>query len=276
MVARPTQSRLALPNETDVNTRLFILWTLFVVFCQCAGWGLSAFHSLNATGYTIAFTIFFAAIAIWWRKNPTASPSFTTTTLKRRFKRPFPLAFLILTSLAILGGALYPPNNFDALAYRTPRVLSWLAEAGWHWIHTDYGTLNCRTAGFEWVTAPLFAFTKTDRFEFLLNALCYLFLPGRVFAALTRFGARPRVAYFWMWIFPAGYGFVLQAGSIGNDMFCALWPIAAFEFALRARETNRVQWLWLSILAAALMTASKAFNLLLLPAWGIAVFLSVG
>lgn len=276
MRAATNESRNTSATVMDGGTRVFVLWMLFVVFCQCAGWGLSAIHALNKTGYALALFLFFAGIVFWSRKNQVrllALPSIPP--LRKRFTRPFPLAFITVTALAILGGALYPPNNYDGLTYRTPRVLHWLAEEGWHWIRTDYGTLNSRTAGFEWLTAPLFAFAKTDRFEFLLNALCFLFLPGRVFAALIRFGVRRRVAYYWMWIFPAGYGFLLQAGSIGNDMFCALWPIAAFEFALRARDTKRVQWLWLSILAAALMTASKAFNLLLLPAWGLAVLPSL-
>jgi hypothetical protein len=64
---------------------------------------------------------------------------------------------------------------------------------------------------------------------------------------------------------------LLQTGSIGNDLFSALWPIAALEFALRARGQRRVEFLWLSMFCAALMTSSKAFNLLLLPAWGIAL-----
>lgn len=276
MRAATEDSRSTSAAAMDGGTRAFVLWMLFVVFCQCAGWGLSALHDLNRTGYAVAFFLFFAGVVFWSGKHRVplvALPPIAR--LKKRFTRPFPIAFVTITTLAILGGALYPPNNYDGLTYRTPRVLHWLAEGGWHWIRTDYGTLNSRTAGFEWLTAPLFAFTKNDRFEFLLNAICFLFLPGRVFATLVRFGVRRRVAYYWMWIFPAGYGFLLQAGSIGNDMFCALWPIAAFEFALRARDAKRVQWLWLSILAAALMTASKAFNILLLPAWGLAILPSI-
>ena len=149
------------------------------------------------------------------------------------------------------------------------------AAEQWHWIHSDYGRLNSRGVGAEWITAPIFLFTKSNRLEFLINTICFLFLPGRVFAILTRLGARPRAAYYWMWILPIGYGFVLQAGSIANDMFSALWPMAAIEFALRARQTKRLQYLWLSILAAALMTSSKAFNLLLLPAWGLAILPSL-
>ena len=43
---------------------------------------------------------------------------------------------------------------------------------------------------------------------------------------LTRLGVRPRAAWCWMWLFPSGYGYVLQAGSVVNDMFGALLVLA--------------------------------------------------
>jgi hypothetical protein len=272
MFAGTTSKDRASIQNFAATPRLFIVWTLFAVFCQCVGWTLSAFGALNAAGYAVAFLLFFAAIAGWLMRSGAIPKLPNFNALKRRFKHPFPLGFLILTTLAILGGVLYSPNNFDGNGYRTPRVLEWLAEGRWHWIHIDYGSFNTRTAGFEWVTAPLLAFAKTDRFDFLINVVCFLFLPGRIFAVLTRLGIHSRVAYHWMWIYPTGYGFLVQAGSIGNDLFATLWPLAALEFALRARQTNREEYVWLSAFAAALMTASKAFNLLLLPAWGIAIF----
>lgn len=272
-MAEAAQNHRPFLQTTDAHTRLFVIWTIFAIFCQCAGWGLSALHALDITGYAIAFVLFFGAVVLLWKQNRlrTSWPTIARLRLKRRFTRGFPLAFLILAFLAFLGGILYPPNNFDGLSYRTPRVLNWLAESRWHWIHAHFGNLNSRGAAFEWVTAPMFAFFKTDRFEFIINSICFFFLPGRIFATLTRIGVRRRVAFVWMWIYPTGYGFLLQAGSIGSDLFTALWPIAALEFALRARATKRVEWLWLSIFASALMTSSKAFNLLLLPAWAIAI-----
>ena len=119
----------------------------------------------------------------------------------------------------------------------------------------------------EWITAPIIAFTRTDRLFFFINAVCFLLLPGRVFAILTRIAVQPRVAWHWMWLFPTGYCFLLQAGSIGNDLIGALFAMAAIELALRARESGGIGYVCLSILSAALMTAGKTFNLLLLPAW---------
>src|SRR6185295_5371592 len=146
--------------------------------------------------------------------------------LRRRFARPLPLAFAALAALAILGGVLYPPSNYDGLSYRIPRVLHWLTAEQWHWIHSGFFRLNTRACGHEWVSAPLILFTNTDRWVFLLGAVPLLFLPGLFFSLLTRLGAHVRVAAKWMWLLPTGYCYVLQAGGIGNDLFGAVFVLA--------------------------------------------------
>ncbi len=55
-----------------------------------------------------------------------------------------------------------------------PRVCcTWLAQHQWYWVHTEFARLNTRTAGFEWVTAPIILFTGTDHFLFLVNIVCF-------------------------------------------------------------------------------------------------------
>ncbi len=248
-----------------------VIWIWLCAYLNCAGWTLSWLHQLNAGGYAVALALGLAAVLIWQRKSgASVLPKIHWPKLNRRFRRGFPLAFLILAALAFLGGALHGANNYDTLAYRTPRVLHWLAEGQWHWIHSDFPRVNTRTAGFEWLTAPVILVTGTDRFIFLLNVISFLLLPGRVFAVLTRLGVRPRAAWHWMWLFPTGYGYILQAGSVVNDLFGALLAFAAFEFALRAGREKNLFCLWTAGLAAGLMTAFKAFNLVLLLPWGIA------
>lgn len=250
---------------------ILTLWILLCVYCNCAGWALSAAHQLNGAGYTAAF-VPALAVLLWQRRRlfPAGALGRAWRKLRRRFGRPFPLAFLVLALLALLGGALYAPNNYDALAYRTPRVLHWLAEGRWHWIHTDFNRLNTRGCGIEWLTAPVIASARTDRFLFVINVISFALLPGRVFSLLTRLGVPARAAWRWMWLLPTGYGYLLQAGSLGNDLFGALLALAAVELALRARLTGAIEVLWLSIFAAALMTAAKAFNLLLGLPWLVA------
>ena len=177
------------------------------------------------------------------------------------------MLFLILAACALAGGMLYAPANWDALAYRTPRVLNWLDAEKWHWIHTSTPRMNVRATGFEWLTAPLILLTKTDRALFIINLISFLLLPGLIFSVFTRIGVRARVAWHWMWLLPGGYVFALQAGSIGNDAFGAVYALAAVDFALRAQVTNRFRDYALSLLAAGLLTGSKATNLPLLLPW---------
>jgi hypothetical protein len=247
-------------------------WILLCAFFNCVGWGLSALHQLNLPGYLVAMMLGFAAGLFWWKRQMAEGrEGFRIEKLTRRFRKPFPFAFLVLAALAFLGGALHPPSNYDALAYRLPRILHWLAKGGFHWIHTDFQRLNVRAVGFEWVATPCIVFTKSDRLLFLINIISFLLLPGLIYSLFTRLGVRQRTAWYWMWLLPTAFCFVLQAGSIANDLFGAVFALAAVDFALRARASSRITDLWLSCLAAALMTGSKTSNLPLLLPWAIAI-----
>ena len=249
------------------------LWIALCALLNCAGWILSALHALNRTGYFCVFVAAVAGAALFYEKGMFArfSAQCALRKFRQRFKRKFPLAFLILAVMAIAGGVIYAPANYDALAYRMPRVLHWLAEGRWHWIHTDFARLNTRATGFEWIATPVILFTGTDRFLFLIDAVSFLLLPGLVFSVFTRLGVRPRVAWHWMWIVPTGYCFLLQAGGIANDMFGAVFVLAALDLALRARESRQAGEVWLSIIAAGLCTGGKASNIPLLLPWCIAI-----
>ena len=246
------------------------LWICICAWLNCAGWILSWLHGLNWIGYALSIllggsVLFFASK----RSNIQRGWSFNFLKCRRRFQRPIPLAFLVLSAMAFLGGVLHAPSNFDGLAYREPRVLHWLAAGQWHWIHTDFHRLNVRTAGFEWITAPIFALARTDRFAFLINSISFALLPGLVFSVFTQLGVRRRVAWHWMWLLPTGYNFLLQGGSIANDAFPTVYGLAAVEFALRARQSGRVTDLWYSVVAVALLTGAKASNLPLVLPWAV-------
>src|SRR5271154_1091040 len=190
---------------------LVLIWVWFCAYLNCAGWTLSALHQLNAGGYAVALALWFVALFVW-KQKPSAQifPNAGCKKNFRRFRRPFPLAFLILAALAFLGGAIHAPSNYDALTYRVPRILHWLADDRWHWIHTIFPRVNQRACGIEWVSAPFIALLKTDRLLFLINIVSFLFLPGLIFSIFTKLGVRHRVAWHWMWIVPTGYCFLLQ------------------------------------------------------------------
>jgi hypothetical protein len=165
------------------------IWVWFCAYLNCVGWTLSVLHQLNAAGYAVALLLGGVAFMAWWKQTSgRISPHISWRKLKRHFRRPFPLAFLILAAMAFLGGALYAPSNYDALAYRLPRILHWLAAGQWQWIHTDFNRLNTRGCDIEWVSAPFIVLLKTDRPLFLINFISFLLLPGLVFSLFTRLG----------------------------------------------------------------------------------------
>jgi hypothetical protein len=249
------------------------IWIWLSVYASAAGWILSALGWLGPAGYVVLGGV---TLALWFglnrgnRSGPKI-PCWNLRKLRRRFVRPFPLLFALLAGLVLLGGLLYAPSNHTGLSYRIPRVLHWLAAEQWHWIDAPNYRMNNRACGIEWMSAPLLLFFKTDRLLFLLNYIPFLLLPGQLFSLLRRLGVRGRVAWSWMWIFPTGYVFLLQAGSAGNDAFPMVYAIAAVDFAGRAWQTRRASDLWYATLALALLTGAKASNLPLGLMWFIAI-----
>jgi hypothetical protein len=246
------------------------IWVLCSALLVSAGWVLSAMHQLNRAGYLCVFAIGAGLIFFFRRELMTARRTFWWS--RWRFRHLAPLLFLLLAMLSLLGGLSYAGLNWDANAYRLPRIMHWLGAGQWHWIHTADMRLNVAGCGFEWLAAPIIRFTGTDRLLFLINWTAYLLLPGLVFSVFTRLQVRPRVAWWWMWFFPAGWCFALQAGSIANDGFAAVYALAAVDLALRAQKENRPADLWLSLLAAALATAVKQTNAPLALLWLVAAW----
>src|SRR2546427_11029578 len=107
--------------------RFVSFWIIFCAFCNCAGWILSALHQLNAAGYAVAFALG-VAVVIGLRSRaaprertqppwlphkcgvsrPSGTPHLcgsasSSRVLRRwhlRFRRSFPLAFLLLAFFA--------------------------------------------------------------------------------------------------------------------------------------------------------------------------------
>jgi len=245
------------------------LWIWISAFATLAGWALSLLGQLNRPGYAVAFAAF--AIFIFCRRKDFAlAPAGKFSRGRkffRRFRRPLPLSFAALAVLIFLGGVIYQPTHYVALTYHIPRVLHWLAEGRWYWIHTSVERMNYSGCDFEWLFTPLLLFTNSGHPLFLFNFISFLLLPGLVFSVFTRLGVRPRAARQWMWLLPSGYIFLLQAGSAGNDTFSAVFALAAVDFGSRAWASRQPRDLWFSLLAAALMTGVKPISVPLLLPW---------
>lgn len=70
-----------------------------------------------------------------------------------------------------------------------------------------------------------------------------------------------------MWILPMAYGYLLQAGSIGNDLTATTFALTSGYFALRYRAEQKPAFFYYSVLGAALMTSVKLSNIPLVLVW---------
>jgi hypothetical protein len=251
------------------------IWILLSTLLVSAGWILSALHQLNRAGYATVFALAGIFGVVWWQRSkwPTAKkPAQVRRIFLRRFKRPAPLLFLILTSMSLVSGLIYAPHNSDTYAYRLPRILHWLDQGQWHWIHTADMRMNVAACGYEWLIAPIILFTRTDHFLFLINWLSYLMLPGLTFCVFRFWGLRPRVAWWWAWLLSSGWCYVMQSASVANDGLAVIYALAAVALAMKARETGKAADFWLSLLAAALLTGIKQTAIPLAGLWMLAAW----
>jgi hypothetical protein len=251
-------------EKKGVSMDWLALWILLSTWASVSGWCLSAVGALNPFGIILAYALFLGILVLFRSRLPLQS----TLSARRIFRSRFlvPKIWLVLTILAFAGGLAYSPNNYDYLTYRFPRVLDWSAEHHWSWIATPNDRINFSGTGFEWLMVPLFILFKTDRLFVLINLVSYLFLPGLVFSVFTRLGISKRISWWWMWVLPCGYCYILQAGSVGNDSIAAVYFLASLHYLYQYRGRS------LSFLAFALTTGVKASNLPLLLPWMVALF----
>lgn len=242
-----------------------VVWTLL-----CAGTSLGALllplvGQLNRQG--CAWLLALGAVGAVFGYHRLVPGLFPVRGIRpRRFRRPFPLLYLICLLAALIGGAIHPPTNHDALCYRIPRLLHWVAEGRWHWIHSFDPRMNFSATGFEVMMLPSLEALHTLRFSYLINFVSFLLLPGLVFDVFKGLGVRNSIAAKWMWILPCGSCFVMEAGSIGNDLPACAHVLAGLMFALRSLRNGSAADAALAVVSAALMTGMKASNLpLLLP-----------
>jgi hypothetical protein len=250
------------------------LWILFSAWCPLSGWTLSLLGCLNATGTGIALLVFAVALIFLAKPLELIGKSNRHPWTLVRSRWVFPKIWLLLTVLALIGGILYTPSNYDYLTYRFPRLLYWCGDHHWSWISTADDRMNLSGTQMEWMMAPLFLLFKTDRLFFLINFISYLFIPGLVFSVFKGLGISKRISWWWMWVLPCGFCYILQAGSAGNDSFAVVYFFAALHYLFRARISSPAKNLALSLLAIGLLTGAKASNLPLALPWLILLFFS--
>jgi hypothetical protein len=256
-------------NDMPLILRLAGLWLMWTAWCTIAGWTLSAFGCLDGWGHALVLPVLLFSWWQWLKATAPATPAFGGSRLPRVrawMFRPLPLIYAGIVVLSFISGCLYQPWSFDAVTYRLPRLLYWWAAHHWYWIGTLDHRLDFSSCGFEWQMLPVIELTHSDRLLFLLNWIPFLLMPWQTFFVFKSLGVNGRSARRWMWLLPAGYCFALQSSGLQNDGYSINYLLAAIGFAVVGFRSRRMGCVWMTLLAAGLLTGGKVSNLpLLLP-----------
>jgi len=248
--------------------RLAGLWLIWSAWASAAGWILSAMGRLNGTGYGLLMPVLIGCGFLWWcQSRSLASGVRCRLAWRHRYARSWlALGFCLVAGLSLAAALLYIPWSFDAVTYRLPRSLDWLAAGRWYWIGTLDGRLDYSSCGLEWQSIPLLLLTHSDRALFLLSYLPFLMLPGLIYLGGRTLGVARRPLLIWMWLLPCANCVALQCSGIQSDGYCVFFTVACLAFAgvaIRRRDSIACAF---TGLAASLLTGAKLSNLpLLLP-----------
>ena len=263
-LGKPSEDIMAY-EKNEASFDWLALWILISTWSSLSGWFLSALGCLNSAGIVISYSVFLVGVVLF-RSHLRGHGRLIALKILR--SRQFaPKLWLLLAIIAVVGGIAHSPNNYDYLTYRFTRVLYWTWEHGWYWVPTVNERINFSGPGFEWLMVPLYILFKTDRLFFLINVISYLLLPTVIFSVFSSLGISKRISWWWMWVLPCGYCFILQAGSVGNDSFAAVYFLASLHYLFQTKISSPQKNLAYSCLAIALMTAAKASNLPLVLPW---------
>ena len=252
-------------SNSKVRPALFA-YVFAAAGCSFAGWFLSTLRCLDFAGYALGLMAAVGLLFIFWNQAVTGliEERRIFSAAWRRLRRSlFPFLFAVVGLLVFIAGAANPQNFGDSNAYHIPRVLHWLHAHTWHWIPTYDNRLNTRGCVFEWMAAPLLVATGTDQFLFLINWIALLLFPGLLFQTLLFLGVVRRAAWYAAWIFPTAFGFICQAETASADFLGGFFALTALNFALASRNKFNAAWAGLALIAFALSTGTKPFNLFL-------------
>ena len=249
----------------NLNEALIASWIIFSGWCVITGITLSSLGELNRVGYLVALVpgLLVTAWPVWLgRKHIQPRRAWESSV----WRQPIFFLYLSCLILSLVGGVIHDPNNYDALVYRLPRLTRWLDQEQYHWIGHFCIRMDFSSLGHEWLMLPGFAIFNTLRIAFLPNIITLLLLPGCIHASFSALGIKRSIVSFWMWAIPCASCYVMQSGSIGNDITATVYCLAAVLFCIRAGKTGQAHHIFLAAVAAGLLTCAKVSNLpLLLP-----------
>jgi 4-amino-4-deoxy-L-arabinose transferase-like glycosyltransferase len=211
--------------------------------------GLGAFWSLTAVGMM--------ALPATWRNRRlmTAVVADFRSTLSRNKWSGYLL--LVLFLVTFLQGLVYPPNNYDSMAYHMARVAHWFAHGEVNYYVTGIYRQIFQPPFAEWLIGHICILAGNDWFA---NAVQLLYLAGIVTCTMDigrRYRLTKPVVLFGVFYIVTTPGILLEATSTQNDLVVSFFTLLAGYYAIESVQAHRRRSAYLMALSAGLAALTK-------------------
>lgn len=228
--------------------RLLVGSTAALAVC---GWVLSWLHEINWLGPVAGVGIIVLTI-LWVRPACRSWPEFREGVL---LPLSFP-PFLILLSLTVLAGLIYPPTMLDSLTYRLPRIWLWIQDHHILNYGSPDGRIDYMPQTWELATMP-FLQAFGDKLVWFWTFCSWLAFYLVVYDWSLNLNGNEKKSKYLAFFASSSTFAVLQATSSANDLFAATGLLLALHFIgnfERSRDWREINW---AVLAFALACGTK-------------------
>jgi hypothetical protein len=179
------------------------------------------------------------------------------------------VCFILIFILLLVQGIIYPPNNWDSMAYHMPRIINWIAHGSFENFQTHILRQLYQPCFSEYVMMNIQLLTGSDQFNNLAQLFFHLFASFTVVGISKEIGLTKEQQFFGFilaFIIPES---LLQASSTQNDIFHGFFLVTSVYFLIRLfKNAEQSNFILLGI-SVGLAFLSKAISFLYFPITGL-------
>jgi hypothetical protein len=236
---------------------------------------LSFFHVFNRTGLTTFWILVSGILVYFHRKKQYAFLKVVKATINstknlileaKVFTKSIGVILILLLTLIVVQGYVYPPNNWDSMTYHLPRISHWILNNSIENFPTNITRQIYSPPFSEYAIAQTSILCDSDRFNYIVQFFYFLGTCFLVVEILKMFTQNKKILYGAFCLSITLPEAVLQASSTQNDIVHSFFLISALYFTLRFLKIQNVENASFFGIATGLALLSKIIAFFYIPA----------
>ncbi|MEO0044099.1 MAG: hypothetical protein RL329_3547 [Bacteroidota bacterium] len=236
----------------------------------------SYFHHFNRNTLIVFWTSCIALLGSWiyfQKKHLNINQVFFEIKTISKNNKWFLVSISSLSLVLLFQSLLYPPNNWDAMAYHIGRIPHWVAQQTIEYYPTHIYRQIYQPYFSSSFMAQMGLLSQSDIWFNALQLIYYLAIVPCLVAIGSRFGFSRLAHYgaigFWL----TNPESILEAVSTQNDIIVTFFLLSVLVFALQSIENQSINpFIWMGMSTGLACLSKGTAYIFLLPLFGIMGF----